>query len=57
MTRYFNAPPLLLEDAFGIKEEGAAINTSNLLAIHILHFDDTKDGAQFFFSISYQLKG
>jgi hypothetical protein len=56
MASHLNATPLLLENAFAVKEEGAAVNASNLFAVHIFHFDDIKDRAQFFFGIGNQFK-
>ena len=51
MTFYFDATPFLAKFSIRIDEKGASLNSANLFAIHVFHFDDIESITEGFLGI------
>ena len=52
----FDFTPFLFKFSCAVDQEGAALDAAHLFSVHVFHFDDIEQLAEFFVSVRKQIK-
>src|SRR5512135_3102014 len=57
MAGHLHAAPLAAQHASSVEHEGAALDSANLLAVHVFQFDHTEQPAGHLFCVAQEIEG